>query len=246
MDSQNLRRLSTVHLAIVAIGAVVFALSNGLGVPDRPGVLGAIFFDALYSFNLLAIITAVILVSLCYTIVSDETLLLAALASFSWFLGSFFWFSYAYLLDELLSYPSVIQVAFNGFHLLMIPLLLYVLRESDVDLWRPASGIVALAISIPWLLHVFVSLPMNVVVYNTVYFFIVSTVLVLALHLLWSDTLRLLGGALVLFSAADFIFVTTTLFDQQPLVFALDPLWFSAHALIAYALVGYGLDGELP
>jgi len=251
----RLGEVSTAHMSVVAIGAVFFSVGNLAGLGDEVGLSGT-FSDLLYSFNLLAIITAVALLFARFRRTKEEALLLAALASLSWFMGSFFWISYVYLLGEILTYPSLMQVAFNGFHLLMIPFLIHFVRESDIEFKKPAFAFVGVAPLYPVAGYVltlyppsgydiFVVTP-NILGFNLFFITVGSILFVLAVHLLVNRKYVLLGTAFVIFFVADVNFMTTTMFDPQIAVFALDPLWFSAHSLLSFSLIRYSLRGDLP
>ena len=173
-------------------------------------------------------------------------MLLSALAVLSWLLGSTFWVSYVFILGEVLSYPSVAQFAFHGFHLLMIPLLLYLMRERGVVFWMPSVVAVIGAGVFPLAVYVVAPLDPAATAYNVVYMVLISSVAVLAGHLVVKRELSLLGVALLIFSFADINFVSTTLVDQAPVVLSLDPIWFTAHALVSFSLVRYARKGVLP
>lgn len=244
MDAERrLGWLSRVHLAVAVVGGLLF---EGLYLIGLLRGENNVLFTALYGFNLAVIAAAVVLLLSAYALYGNKLLFLAALASLSWLLGSTFWVSYVFVLDEVLSYPSVAQFAFHGFHLLMIPSLLYVMRERGVGLWTPSVvGIVGASL-FPIVIYFTVGTDLAAVVYNVFYFTLISSVVVLAAHLVVAKVLPLLGVSLLFFSVADINFVSTTLVEQAPLVFSLDPIWFTGHALVAYSFVRYSQRNELP
>jgi len=254
MDS-TVGELSKAHISVVVVGAIFFSAANLAGLGGETG-LGGTFSDLLYSFNLLAIITAVGILFLRFQQTREDILLLAGLASLSWFMGSFFWVSYAYMLGEILTYPSLMQVAFNGFHLLMIPLLIYVVRESGIGFNKPSLLFVGIAPIYPVVGYVLTvspipgydifSVSLNIFGFNIFFITVGSVLFVLAVHLIVNEKFILLGLAFVLFFIADVNFMTTTMFDPEITVFALDPLWFTAHSLLSFSLVRYSLRGDLP
>lgn len=251
----KLGKVSKAHITVVVVGAVFFSVANLAGLGDETG-LGGTFSDLLYSFNLLAIITAVALLFARFRQTKEEVLLLAGLASLSWFMGSFFWVSYAYMLGEILTYPSLMQVAFNGFHLLMIPLLIYFVRESGIEFRKPSVLFVGLAPLYPvvgYFLTVYpiagydvFSVTSNIVAFNVFFITVGSVLFILAVHLIVKREFALLGLVFVIFFLADVNFMTTTMFDPEVTVFALDPLWFTAHSLLSFSLIRYSLRGDLP
>ncbi|MDY6780509.1 MAG: hypothetical protein SV760_08205 [Halobacteria archaeon] len=239
-----LRRVSTGYIFTVLLGGVVFEALYFTGYLSRKRE--GFLFNSLYGFNLAVIAAAVVLLLWAYSTNRNKVLLLSSLSVLSWFLGSLFWVSYVFLLDKILLYPSVAQFAFHGFHLLMIPLLLYFVEKLGIALRKPSFVLVAVTASVPVMTYFVGTTNLAVAVYNIFYLSLVTSVLVLASHLVYESRLPLFGVALVAFSFADLNFITTTLSDEAPVVLSLDPIWFSAHALVSFSLVRYSCRGDLP
>ncbi len=239
----RLGTFATVYLGVALLGAILFETAYLLGYFGSG--IGALSVG-LYGFTLLIIAVAVGLLGWLYHTQKHPVVLLIWLACSSWFLGIFFYTSYAIILGQVLLYPSVGQVAFQGFHLLLLPVLFFLLEHSEGSFWRPSVLLAAGIALVPVGGAVLLGTELNVVVYNVLYLFVVMLALMLALHLLYAGVFPLFGGGFVLFFLTDIMFISITLAVRDPSIFFLFPLWFSAYAIIAYGAVRYTRQGALP
>ena len=138
------------------------------------------------------------------------------------------------------------QVAFNGFHLLTIPLLIYLNREAGIELNRSSVLVVSAGALYPVAAYIFVPVPVSTFLFNIVFVLQIFAILYLASSLLRRKRYVALSAAYLMFCFADSSFLTATMFDPKFLAFSLDPIWFTAHSLISFSMVRYASRGDLP
>lgn len=242
-NTNRLQSMATGYLAVALLSAVLFEMAYLFGYFGTGGRTPLSI--TLYTVNLLVISTAVLILWWLYHEHTQPVVLLIGLACLSWFLGILFYTSYVFILGEILRYPSVGQVAFQGFHLLSIPVFLFLLERAEVSVWRP-SFIPAVGFGlVPIVTYLTVGTELNVALYNVFYLFVVLIALALSAHLLYAGVVPLLGAGFSLFFLTDIVFISITLTVRDPAIYFLHPLWFSAYALIAFGAVRYTYRGEL-
>jgi|GEM_PF-6755305 len=240
---RRLLEASSLHLGLAIAGGLLFEAIYLFG---ETGVGRTAYSVSLYGFTLGVISTAFLLLLWGYRANGGIFLLLSGIAVLSWFLGILFYTSYVFILGEVLVYPSVAQFAFHGFHLLMVPLLFYVMNRKGVRFWKPASLPVVGAFAFPFVAYAIIGTGMIVVAYNVFYLTVTVLATVLAAHLVVKRKLPLFGASLLVFFTADIYFITTTLVKRDPAILFLHPIWFTASALVSYSLVRYASEGVFP
>ena len=120
----SLYNISKKQISAVVFFAVIFELLYFAGYFSETQPLSSFLFNALYFFNTIAIFSACLLGFLYFSVNKNKIVLLVSLAILNWFFGIFFWTSYAFMLGNPITYPSIAQMAFHGFHLIMLPVLL--------------------------------------------------------------------------------------------------------------------------
>lgn len=142
-------------------------------------------------------------------------------------MGSFFWVSYVFMLHNPITYPSIAEISFQGFHLLMIPTLLYVIKKEKIFIHKTSFLLIPSYLRYPFFLT-FSSQYLLIYLFTAFFLFLISVI------------------ALFMIIFADICFVTIYLRCPNCFVFMLDPIWFSGYSLISFSLIRYTKKGELP
>lgn len=198
-----------------------------------------------YFFSQAAIFLASLLLFLYFVKTSKLIALVVSMAIFSWFLGAFFWISYVFILGNMVGYPSIVELAYQNFDLLMIPTLLRIMREKDIRVLRPSLAFVALISSIPSVALLFSPVPANVVLYSSFFLFLVSLDMTLAANMLAKMMLPLLSFSVILISMAHLYVVVLNFYCHSCFVLFLEPLWFSGFTLTSFSMIRHLNMGEL-
>lgn len=231
-------------LAAALAGALFFETAYFLGWFADGGAYRQTLFSVLYAFDLVVVFVSACAVFLVFWRTRRVVFLLAAVGIFSWFLGSFFFVSYVFLLKRILIYPSVAEFAFQGFHLLVITVLYNHLRASGDGFFKPAAVVVPIITLMPAAGLINGRIPLNNLLYSTLFMFLVSLTTFLVINLLVRRRLPVLCIGLAAVIVADIVFVETSL-AHSVYVFSLDPIWFTGFALTAYGFVLGAQRGEL-
>ncbi|MFB6284348.1 MAG: hypothetical protein ABEK59_10520 [Halobacteria archaeon] len=237
--------LSRVQVSVTIIGAVVFLALYIFGFYSGNEAERKTVFTALSVFNILAVFSSGGLLLFYYYVSRRKVTLLAGAAMVIWGLASLFWFSYIFLLNEVVAFPSLAQFGFKSYHVLMIPVLLHLIEKTNVDLYRPSFAVVAVLTIASPLISVLVDTSKVVGFYNMVYVFLTTTLGVLGLHLVYHKRLTLVGVGVLGTVAADLVYISMTFSDPTTFVVNLDPLWFSSFAVSSYGLILYLTEGQL-
>lgn len=241
----SLVTLSRTHIIVSLAAALLFELAFFTGLFEENNPLRPLMFNSLYSVNLILILTAGILLFSFYWKSGNAVILLGALGIFSWFCGSFFVVSYVFLLGNVLTYPSIAELTFQGFHLLFIPVLLSIIKKSNFK-GNPSLVIIPLlCISVPFVVSLFKELELHNLLYSSFFLFLVSVSFSLSLIILYHRKYLLLLSGLFCIVYADISFVNVALFCPNCFVFMLDPFWFFGFSLISFSLLRYANRGEL-
>jgi hypothetical protein len=245
MSRERLERIAKLNVFVALFVGLFFETLYFLGFFNETSSWKQLLLNLLYPINLLIILSAAMILFLAYLTAKRVTLLLGSLGTFSWFLGSFFWVSYVFILKDILIYPSVAEFAFQGFHLLMIVALYNLIKVNKLKinwLWFALVPVITL---IPATNLIFQEIKLNNLLYSTFFLFLVSSSLFLSLNLLLNKRYLLLCLGMFLIIFADTYFVSTYL-SENVFVFMLDPMWFGGYALISFSLLKYANRGELP
>lgn len=242
----QVRSLSRHHISGVALIAILFEIFYFAGFFEESHPWEPTLFIILYSFNLVAIISATLLLFILFITKKNEIILLISLAIFSWFLGSFFWISYVFILGNPVTYPCIAELTFRGFHLLMIPLLIFLLKMNNITIIKPTLICVPFLTFFPIFHTRFSPVSINALIYSTVFLFITSITIVLTFNLLLKKRYPLVGIGLLMIAAADISFAIICISNPESFVFMLDPIWFFGFSLISYAAISHEVRGDFP
>jgi hypothetical protein len=197
-----------------------------------------VLLDVHYGFNVLSLCLACGVLLYGFVRTRRLSLLVGSLAVTSWLLGICFWTAYVYLVGEVITYPSVAEVGFQGFHLLMIPLGYRVLRESERQFYTPALAAVLVLPGTLVANHLVDPVSPPILLYGTAYLTLIGGTAVLAAHFLRFPEFRLLGVGLGVFVLAEMLYAGyVTPYIPTAQVLWLDPLWYGGLSVVALALV---------
>lgn len=233
----------SIFIATLA-GTVFFEAAYFMGWLADKSPYHRFLFNGLYGFELAAILLTTGTLFFAFWRTRKDFFLLSALALFSWFIGSFFFVSYVYLLKRLLVYPSVAEFAFQGFHLIMIVILYNVLKREDYKINAWTAAVIPIITSLPAIGLLSGHIPLNNLIYSTFFMFLISLTTFLVINMLLRRKLLILCLGLALVIVADIAFVETSLY-RSTFVFMLDPLWFTGFALTGFGFIRGGQKGEL-
>ncbi|MCU4744322.1 hypothetical protein [Natronoglomus mannanivorans] len=190
-------------------------------------------------------IVAVSLLFVGYYHYQRLVLLVAGLALSGWTLAHLYWTLYVYLASVPITYPSVADLGFQAFHLLILPTLLYLHRRADIRVRRSVVGVV---IAAPLLLAVVTigqTIPIGRFVYSLWYIILAAASLAIATNLLLSHRFRGIAIGVALFAVSDITYTTIAIVTPRLTVEFLDPVWYVSATLIAASLLRYEQEGRL-
>ena len=229
--------------------AIVAAIGVGgtllIDTLSGTAVLDEVLLDLHYFLMNGFFIVAVSLLFVGYYHYQRLVLLVAGLALSGWTLAHLYWTLYVYLAGVPITYPSVADLGFQAFHLLILPTLLYLHRHADISVRRSTVGVVIVA---PLLLAVgTIGQPIPIVrfVYSLWYVTLAAASLTIATNLLLSHRFRGIAIGVVLFAVSDITYTTIAIVTPQLTVEFLDPVWYVSATLIAASLLRYEQEGWL-
>lgn len=246
IDDGRIHSIASMHLISIGICGILFEAFYFSGFFDESHSWRPMLFNILYTVLLTSIFLSASLLFLHFLTSKNTVFLVISLGIFSWFLGGFFWVSYVFLLGNIVSYPSIIEIVFQGFHLLMIPILFYLVKEKVIQIYKPAYLLIPAISAIPLISWYIDPGSLNVFVYSTFFLFVISLNLVHILHLMKKRVLPLFVIGFLMIVFGDIYFVITYLQEPNRYTFMLDPVWFTGYSLISYSLIHYDTGGKFP
>lgn len=237
--------LSKTTLSVAILGGVFLEAAYLTGWLSDKSPYQRFLFIAIYTFSLCITLASAVSLFWAFWRTKRAVMLLASIAVLSWFLGSFFWVSYVFMLKRILIYPSVAEFAFQGFHLIVVIILYNILVRSGLKTIRSAVVVIPVITLLPFAESFFYRIPQVNLLYSTFFMFLISLTTFFVLNLLIRRRLPIFCLGLAAVIIADISFVETSL-THSVYVFSLDPVWFTGYALVAFSLIHYAEKGELP
>lgn len=230
------RRYSLAVVVVALFGAAVFELTIALGWFAKEVTAAGPVKMALYGFQSLIVFAAVVPLVMTFRTARQPLPMIVALGCASWLLGDVFYLSYAVLLDRALAYPSVADLAFQGFHVAIIAgLWSQILRRGEWPFW-PTIGLGGLLCMLPAIIRISHPFPLDDLAYATFFMVLVATTMLIAagaaLHMKSYDLA--IGLLLVVFADATFSAASLVGAGFQ---YALDPVYFVGFAVTSFAVV---------
>jgi len=157
----------------------------------------------------------------------------------SWTLAHIYWTLYVYLAGQPISYPSVAELGFQGFYLVMIPAVVHLQQRASVD--RPAWLVSAVVLLVGAVIgtNLIYGTSDLLFVYSVVSATLIGTVLLFGLSLVLDSPFRLFGAGVCLFSAADGLYIVLAISSPVLSVPYVDPVWYLSATLLAAGLIRY-------
>lgn len=199
---------------------------------------------ALYVFQLLIIAASIATLVGAFRATRHVTVLLFALGLASWLLGDLFYISYAVLLDRALMYPSVADLAFQGFHVAVISGLgSQIVRREERLFWPAVAGAVGICL-LPAAVHVLRPYAADDLAYATFFMGLTAMTMMIAVGVSTRAKRHMLAGGMLLVVIADATFATASLAGAG-FLYVLDPLWVIGFAATASAVIHATQDGAV-
>ena len=243
--SEAVRRLSVL---LVAVAAAAVLLTEGMMMyryfDGRP-LLSEFGFDVHYLVMNSVLIASTGLLGVAAYQSRNPLLFIGSCGIGSWTLAHIYWTLYVYLAGQPISYPSVAELGFQGFYLVMIPAVVYLQQRASVD--RPAwlSGTVVLLVGGVIGTNLMYGTSDLLFAYSIVSAILIGTALLFGLSLVLDSSYRLFGGGVCLFGAADGLYILLAISNPVLSVPYIDPVWYLSATLLAAGLIRYQQEGML-
>ena len=243
--SEAVRRLSVL---LVAVAAAAVLLTEGMMMyryfDGRP-LLSEFGFDVHYLVMNSVLIASTGLLGVAAYQSRNPLLFIGSCGIGSWTLAHIYWTLYVYLAGQPISYPSVAELGFQGFYLVMIPAVVYLQQRASVD--RPAwlSGTVVLLVGGVIGTNLMYGTSDLLFAYSIVSAILIGTALLFGLSLVLDSSYRLFGAGVCLFGAADGLYILLAISNPVLSVPYIDPVWYLSATLLAAGLIRYQQEGML-
>ncbi|ATW88097.1 hypothetical protein halTADL_1320 [Halohasta litchfieldiae] len=222
--SETVQRLSVL---LVAAAATAVLLTESVMVyrslAGRP-LLSQFGFDVHYLVMNSVLIAAAGLLGVAAYQSKNILLFIGSCGIGSWTLAHIYWTLYVYLAGQPITYPSVAELGFQGFYIVLIPAVVSLQQRSGAD--RPVwlVGTVLLLVGAVIGTNMMYGTGVSLFVYTTVSATLVGTVLLFGLALVLYTRYRLFGAGLCLFAAADGIYIVLAISSPVLSVPYVDPV----------------------
>ena len=245
MNEHTLQTASTAFGAVVVVTAVITELVMVGTAVGGTGELSQLTMDVHY-----LVMNAFLVAVSCLLLVSAYRfqrlmVLLVGLGVSSWTLGHLYWTLYVYLAGSPITYPSVAELGFQGFYVLLIPVTVYLhtlsgtRRPRRLFVFIPALGSLVLAVAFVNEAELFR------VGYSLLSLSLISVPLVLAMNLLLDRQYTLFAAGVAVFAGADIVYICLAVATPVLSVPFVDPLWYVSAAVLALSLIRYEREGLL-
>ena len=243
--SATVRRLSVLLVALAA-AAVLLTESVMLYsyLHGRP-LLSEFGFDVHYLVMNSMLIASTGLLAVAAYQSRNILLFIGSCGIGSWTLAHIYWTLYVYLAGQPISYPSVAELGFQGFYLVMIPAAVHLQHRASVD--RPAwlSGTIVLLVGGVLGTNLMYGTSDLLFAYSIVSAILIGTVLLFGLSLVLHSPFRLFGAGISLFAVADGLYIMLAISSPVLSVPYVDPVWYLSATLLAAGLIRYQQAGLL-
>lgn len=245
VNKHTLQTASTVFGGLVVVTAVITEVVMLSTVVDRTVEPSQLTMDAHYLvMNVFLVAVSCLLLASAYRF-QRLVILLVGLGVSSWTLGHLYWTLYVYLAGSPITYPSVAELGFQAFYVLLIPVAVYLhtlsgtRRPRRLFVFIPILGSLVLGVA-------FVSeAELFRVGYSLLSLSLISVPLVLAINLLLEQQYRLFAAGVAVFASADLFYICLAVATPVLSVPFVDPLWYVSAAVIAVSLIRYERQGLL-
>lgn len=240
----NPRHTSFAVVCVAVFGAVFFELAVFLGWMTQGAPWPGVSALALYVFQLLIACASIAPLLMAFRATRRRLPLLVALGCASWLLGDVFYVSYAVLLGRALMYPSVADLAFQGFHVAIIVGLWSEIPSRDEWPFWPMLVVGTGLCAIPGIMRIVHPFPLDDLLYATFFMVLVTVTLLIAVGAAYRRKQYALATGLLLVVFADTAFSAASLAGAG-FMYALDPVYFVGFAVTSFAVVRAVSDGVM-
>lgn len=237
--SEGVQRLSILLMAVAATAMLLTESVMIYSYLDGRPLLSEFGFDVHYFVMNSVLITSAGLLSVAAYQSRNLLLFIGSGGISSWTLAHIYWTLYVYLAGQPISYPSVAELGFQGFYVIMIPAVFYLQQRASTD--RPIwlIGTVVLLVSSVVGANILYGTGVSLFVYSTVSATLIGTVLLFGLSLVLYTPYRLFGAGVCLFAAADGLYIVLAISSPVLSVPYVDPVWYLSATFLTAALIGY-------
>ena len=243
--SEGVQRLSVLLVAAAATAVLLTESVMVYNYLDGRPLLSEFGFDVHYLVMNSVLIASAGLLGVAAYQSKSLLLFIGGCGIGSWTLAHIYWTLYVYLAGQPISYPSVAELGFQGFYLVLIPAVVYLQQRASTD--RPAwlLGAVVLVVGAVVGTNLLYGTAVSLFVYSVVSATLIGTVLLFGLSLVLESPFRLFGAGVSLFAAADGLYIVLAISSPVLSVPYVDPVWYLSATLLAAALIRYQQEGIL-
>jgi len=241
--SEGVQRLSILLMAVAATAMLLTESVMIYSYLDGRPLLSEFGFDVHYLVMNSVLITSAGLLSVAAYQSRNLLLFIGSGGISSWTFAHIYWTLYVYLAGQPISYPSVAELGFQGFYVIMIPAVFYLQQRASTD--RPVwlIGTVVLLVGAVVGANILYGTGVSLFVYSTVSATLIGTVLLFGLSLVLYTPYRLFGAGVCLFAAADGLYIVLAISSPVLSVPYVDPVWYLSATFLTAALIGYQREG---
>jgi len=241
--SEGVKWLSIFLLAVAATAVLLTESVMIYNYLDGRPLLSEFGFDVHYLVMNSVLIASAGLLGVAAYQSRNLVLFIGSCGIGSWTLAHIYWTLYVYLAGQPISYPSVAELGFQGFYLVLIPAMVHLQQRASAD--RPAwlLGAVVLLVGAVVGTNLMYGTSDLLFVYSVVSATLIGTVLLFGLSLVSHTPYRLFGAGVSLFAAADGLYIVLAISSPVLSVPYVDPVWYLSATLLTAGLIRYQQEG---